>query len=90
MREVFNSTDKPAELFYRSAQGILALARETEPEIFQLSCELAVRFGKCNYPFIRNMVKSRCAGYLSQQPDQTSQSDAPSPHGNIRGRQAYY
>lgn len=90
MRELFSSTDKPAELYYRSAQGILALARETEPEIFLLACELAVRFGKCNYPFINNMVKSKCAGYLSQQPDQDSQSDAPSPHGNIRGRQAFY
>lgn len=90
MRELFSSTDKPAELYYRSAQGILALARETEPEIFLLACELAVRFGKCNYPFINNMVKSKCAGYLSQQPDQDRQSDAPSPHGNIRGRQAFY
>ena len=39
MRELFSSTDKPAELYYRSAQGILALARETEPEIFLLACD---------------------------------------------------
>ena len=90
MRELFSSIDKPAEIYYRSAQGILDLARETEPEIFLLACELAVRYGKCNYPFINNMVKSKCAGYLSQQPDQDSQSDAPSPHGNFRGRQAFY
>lgn len=34
LRELFSATDKPAEVYYRSAQGILALARETEPEIF--------------------------------------------------------
>ena len=90
MRNLFNSTDKPAELYYRSAQGILALARETEPEIFLLACELAVRYDKCNYQFINNMVKSRCAGYLSQHPELNNQSDAPSQHGNIRGRQTFY
>ena len=36
--ELFSATDKPAEVYYRSAQGILALARETEPEIFFLAC----------------------------------------------------
>ena len=57
LRELFSATDKPAEVYYRSAQGILALARETEPEIFFLACKISVQYGKCNYPFINNLVK---------------------------------
>lgn len=90
MRELFSGTYKPAKVYYRSAQGILALARETEPEIFLLACKVAIRYGKCNYPFIGNLVKSRCQGYLALQEkkDETQEGIIPL-HANIRGAQAY-
>ena len=74
----------------RSAQGILALARETEPELFLLACRISVQYGKCNYPFISNLVKSKCQGYLMQQEkDEENQASALPLHENIRGAQAY-
>ncbi|MBV4042890.1 IS21 family transposase, partial [Bacteroides xylanisolvens] len=73
-----------------SAQGILALARETEPELFLLACKISVQCGKCNYPFISNLVKSKCQGYLMlQEKDEENQASALSLHENIRGAQAY-
>lgn len=90
LRELFSATDRPAELFYRSAQGILAIARETEPEIFLLACRISHQYGKCNYPFINNLVKSKCQGYLAlQQQEIDSQESAIPLHANIRGVQAY-
>lgn len=90
IRELFSGTDKPAEEYYRSAQGILAQARETEPEIFLLACKVAIRYGKCNYPFIGNLVKYRCQSYLALQEKEDETQAAITPlHANIRGAQAY-
>lgn len=90
LRELFSATDKPAEVYYRSAQGILALARETEPEIFLLACKISVQYRKCNYPFINNLVKSKCHGYLALlAKDAQNKAPALSLHANIRGAKAY-
>lgn len=91
LRELFSATDKPAEVFYRGAQGILALARQTEPEIFLLACKVAIEYDKCNYPFINNLVQSKCKGYLALHGQEAgSQESAGVPlHENIRGAQAY-
>ena len=51
---------------------------------------LSVQYGKCNYPFISNLVKSKCQGYLMQQEkDEENQASALPLHENIRGAQAY-
>src|SRR3712207_8437460 len=83
LRELFSATDKPAEVYYRSAQGILALARETEPELFLLACKISVQYGKCNYPFISNLVKSKCQGYLMLQDKDRKSTRLNSSHANI-------
>ena len=89
LRDVFSDTSKPVELLYGSAQGILKLARDTEPEIFLLACQVSVRYDRCNYPFIRNLVKSKCRGYLQMQSADESADTAPATHTNIRGKQAF-
>lgn len=90
MRELFSATNRPAEVFYRSAQGILALARETDPEIFLLACKLSIEHGKCNYLFISNLVKTRCQGFLGRQDAMRSGNlGSPASHANIRGPQAF-
>lgn len=86
LRELFSATDRPAEVYYRSAQGILALARETEPELFLLACKISVQYGKRNYPFISNLVKSKCQGYLTRQEKDAEYQTSTLPlHENIRG-----
>lgn len=90
MRELFSNPDKPTELFYRSAQGILAIARDTEPSLFLLACKIAVEYNKCNYGFILNQVKSKCKGYIMQK--EVNEDDIytpPASHENIRGPKAF-
>jgi transposase len=90
LRELFSVTDRPAELYYRSAQGILALAKETDPKLFNMACGIAVKYDRCSYKFISNLVKSRCQGYLAlQDGDMQTENIAPTIHSNIRGPQAF-
>ena len=90
LRALFSDSDKPAEISYRSAQGILALGRQSEPEVFRMACNVAVIYDRCNYPFIENLVKTKCRGYLALTGQNTGQAIAPPPtHGNIRGAQAF-
>ena len=90
LRELFSDATRPAETFYRSAQGILSLARETEPKLFTLSCKLAMKYGKCNYSFISNLIKTKCKGALmADEAELAQESYSPSSHENIRGPQAY-
>ena len=90
IRELFSVTDRPAEVYYRSAQGILALARETEPEIFLLACNVSIKYGKCNYQFINSLVKSKCQGYIALQEKGTvADSCTTVLHSNIRGADSF-
>lgn len=89
VRDVFSDTTKPCELFYNAAQGILSLGRSTEPETFLLACKIAIQYDKCNYTFIKNLVKSKCRGYLALQSQNVARSSAPMNHTNIRGKQAF-
>lgn len=90
LRELFSDATKPAEIFYRSAQGILSLARETDPELFSLSCKLAAKYNKCNYSFINNLIKSKCRGVImTENANLGNENYSPSSHENIRGPQAY-
>ena len=51
---------------------------------------ISVQYGKCNYPFISNLVKSKCQGYLMRQEKNAENQASTLPlHENIRGAQAY-
>lgn len=89
MRKVFSLPNRPPEVCYRPAQGILALARQTEPELFLLACNAAVFLDHCNYKFIERMIKTKCRGYLAMRNEDEMPSAPPSTHGNIRGAQAF-
>ena len=89
LREMFSDTSKPTEVLYKPAQGILALARGTEPEIFLMACNISIQYRRCNYMFIKNLVKSRCQGYLALESQQVNTATAPANHSNIRGPQAF-
>lgn len=90
VRTLFSDPDKPVELFYRSAQGILSLARTAEPDIFKTACNAAVIYNRCNYPFIENLVKTKCKGLVGLIGGNTATAVAPpASHSNIRGVNAF-
>lgn len=86
MRELFSDTSRPEEVYFAKAQGLLKFARDTEPALFQLACQIALQYNKCNYGFIKHLIQTKCSGYLNLDQDDDS---APSTHENIRGKESF-
>lgn len=88
MERIFSSRNGQSmpEHFYASCDGLMHLQKTTEPFIFDMACELALQYDQCRYGFIKQLVKSKCAGYeltMSESADMTPRNS------NTRGR-AYY
>lgn len=80
---MFYDSTAPAEIHYRSCDGLLALQKKTAPEIFALACRIALENQRYQYRFIKQLCETQCAGlYLNQ-------VLAPETHDNIRGKQFF-
>ena len=73
----------PPEVLYNRCDALLRLQRSTEPRLFDLACESAIRFDRCSYKFIDHAIKSKCLGILEA--SRLEDIDAPPEHENIRG-----
>lgn len=86
MENMFSSNPlAPPETFYKSADGLLHLARTTDPGLMERACEAALTYGQCSYAFVKRVISSKAEG-LKEKPDE--ETPAPS-HSNIRGK-GYY
>lgn len=85
MRHIFTSSTMPPKTHYRTCDGLLNLQRSSDPLIFRTACETALKYGRCNYGFIRMLVESRCAGVAQAEPTQFG----PPEHENIRGKSQF-
>ena len=77
------SKGTPPEVLYNRCDALLRLQRNTEPRLFDLACESAIRFDRCSYRFIDHAIKSKCLGILEA--SRLDDMDAPPEHENIRG-----
>ena len=77
------AANKPPETLYNSCDALLRLQRTTDPVLFELACDSAVRLGRCYYKFIENAINSKCLGILEA--SRVDDIAAPPEHGNIRG-----
>ena len=73
----------PPEVLYNRCDALLRLQRNTEPRLFELACENAIRFERYSYKFIDHAIKSKCLGILDA--CRSDEIDAPPEHENIRG-----
>ena len=73
----------PPEVLYNRCDALLRLQRNTEPRLFELACENAIRFERYSYKFIDHAIKSKCLGILDA--CRSDELDAPPEHENIRG-----
>ena len=70
---------------YRSAMGILALARRYERERVDAACERALAIGAISYSSVSAILKSNLDRTLAQ----TDPVTPTPPHGNVRGSTYY-
>ena len=82
---MFDRLDKrlPPEVLYNRCDALLRLQRNTDPRIFDLACESAIRFDKYSYKFIEHAIQSKCLGIL--QASLGEDITSPPEHENIRG-----
>ena len=74
------------ESYYKSCDGLIHLAKGSESLYVDMACEIALERGKCNYPFIKNLVESKCNGFISTPSD----SSSITPHNDdVRGKEYY-
>jgi len=69
---------------YRSCDGLFSLYRQTDPEIFNRACQIAIECGSYSYKFIQRIIEN-----LNKQPDQETSINPLPDHKNIRGREYY-
>jgi transposase len=73
--------DKYPEQLYRSCDGLLQLARNTQKEQLEQACQIALEYQNYSYQFMRNLLTNKIA--LTQ--PQSSPKPLPD-HGNKRGK----
>ena len=71
---------------YKPRDGLFHLQRTTDPELFEKACRAAIELDACRYPFIKNLVESRCAGLDAGEDDGVL---FPETHTNIRGKEYF-
>lgn len=87
---IFSShPDIVPERFYKSCDGLLHLQKTTDPVLFDKACRAALSYNKCNYNFISQMVKTKCAGLPREEPVQ-EELFPTQDHPNLRGKGYYF
>jgi transposase len=75
----------PPETLYRGCEGLISLARKTEPAILGMACEMAQIHENYSLKYLQNVIKNKTYIDGMNQP-----SKLPLPtHSNIRGREYY-
>ena len=80
---------KHPEQGYRSAMGILALARQYTSQRLEAACQRALHFHYVNRAVLRSILESGLDGKPLTQPDRQLPPRLQLVHGNIRGADYY-
>ena len=76
--------DKYPEQLYRSCEGVLKLAKQTDRDEFIKACEMAMEHANYSYGFLKRILENKMVGATDEIPD------TPLPkHNNIRGAAFY-
>lgn len=87
MTEAILASRQHAQQAFRSAMGLISLAKVYTPERLEAACDLALDGGATNYKSVKSILKTN----LDQQPRQQSLPTAkPIAHDNIRGGHYYH
>ncbi len=87
MTEVILSSRQHAQQAFRSAMGLIQLAKVYTPERLEAACDLALEGGANSYKSVNSILKTK----LDQQPrQQTLPNPTPIAHHNIRGGHYYH
>jgi len=87
MTEEILASRQHAQQAFRSAMGLMSLAKVYTPERLEAACDLALEGGATNYKSVKSILKTQ----LDQQPrQQILPITTPIAHDNIRGGHYYH
>ena len=87
MTEEILASRQHAQQAFRSAMGLMSLAKVYTPERLEAACDLALEGGATNYKSVKSILKT----HLDQQPRQQNLPiTTPIAHDNIRGGHYYH
>lgn len=87
MTEAILASRQHAQQAFRSAMGLISLAKVYTPERLEAACELALEGGANSYKSVKSILTTK----LDQQPrQQTLPIATPIEHDNIRGGRYYH
>lgn len=85
--EIILASRQHTQQSFRSAMGLISLAKAYTPERLEAACELALEGEAANYKSVKSILKTK----LDEQPRQHSlPTTQPIAHDNIRGGHYYY
>jgi hypothetical protein len=83
IKAIFDNSKRPPELSYRTCDGLLSLARKSDPVHFEEACQTARDAGKYSYHFVRNMIENK------SNEKETEQYKSLPKTENVRGKNYY-
>ncbi len=83
IKHLFNAP-KPAEVFYKTCEGLLSLCRKTSIEKFERACQIALDNNMLSYRFIKSLIESKT---LTEQ--EQEYKSLPVLQENVRGKDYY-
>jgi len=87
MTEAILASRQHAQQAFRSAMGLISLAKAYTPERLEAACDLALEGGATSYKSVKSILKTK----LDQQPRQQNLPIVtPIAHDNIRGGHYYH
>ncbi len=87
MTEAILASRQHAQQAFRSAMGLIRLAKVYTPERLEAACDLALEGGATGYKSVKSILKTK----LDEQPrQQLLPTPAPITHDNIRGGHYYH
>ena len=87
MTEAILASRQHAQQAFRSAMGLISLAKVYTPQRLEAACDLALDDGAASYKSVKSILKTK----LDQQPRQhTLPISTPIAHDNIRGGHYYH
>jgi transposase len=87
MTEKLLASRQHAQQAFRSAMGLISLAKIYTPERLEVACDLALEGGASSYKSVKSILKTK----LDQEPRQQSLPvTTPIAHDNIRGGHYYH
>ena len=85
--KMFETAKVPPETFYKSCDGLLHLARNTDPELYKQALETALQHRIYRYGFVQQLVKGKCEGLEAD--NAKNKPVMPPTHANIRGKNEF-